>query len=362
MAQSLADDRYRDRFPACDGGPAVPAVVEREGDGDAGKPCDVLQVPVDLHHLVLVLPSLVAVLTGDDGQEVAGGTGPVLVEDVLHLRSPLDGEQLSCLLPAVGEVAVPEVAPLQVGHVDEGHAACVETEEEHVARVVQDGMEGQVEVLDPLDVGEGDAALDGLVDATVDMPEGHAVSGEALLDGQLVVRAQDAHIERGSVAGEALTTEVGLIQLHHLGIDHIERQVDALAETHETVECGLIGLARTDLAQLLLALDLGVDELEDAVMVVQCRGEAADNIVDVAGRVFGGPHLCHALQAVELPVDIDGKELQIPEPQRGGRREQDLPGGIVPLVAENLIGAFNSSEGTVVNQLKYQRSFSIRTR
>ena len=164
MAQSLADDRYRDRFPACDGGPAVPAVVEREGDGDAGKPCDVLQVPVDLHHLVLVLPSLVAVLTGDDGEEVAGGTGPVLVEDVLHLRSPLDGEQLSCLLPAVGEVAVPEVAPLQVGHVDEGHAACVETEEEHVARVVQDGMEGQVEVLDPFDVGEGDAALDGLVD------------------------------------------------------------------------------------------------------------------------------------------------------------------------------------------------------
>ena len=223
-------------------------------------------------------------------------------------------------------------------------------------------MEGQVEVLDPLDVGEGDAALDGLVDATVDMPEGHAVSGEALFDGQLVVRAQDAHIERAGVAGEALTTEVGLIQLHHLGIDHVERQVDALAETHETVECGLIGLARTDLAQLLLALDLGVDELEDAVMVVQCRGEAADNIVDVAGRVFGGPHLCHALQAVELPVDIDGEELQILEPQRGGRREQDLPGGLVPLVAENLIGAFNSSEGTVVNQLKYQRSFSIRTR
>ena len=194
------------------------------------------------------------------------------------------------------------------------------------------------------------------------MPEGHAVSGEALFDGQLVVRAQDAHIERAGVAGEALTTEVGLIQLHHLGIDHIERQVYAFAETHETVEGGLIGLARTDLAQLLLALDLGVDELEDAVMVVQCRGEAADNIVDVAGRVFGGPHLCHALQAVELPVDIDGKELQIPEPQRGGRREQDLPGGLVPLVAENLIGAFNSSEGTVVNQLKYQRSFSIRTR
>lgn len=243
MPQSLADDRYRDRFPACDGSPAVPAVVEREGDRDAGKPCDVLQVPVDLHHLVLVLPSLVAVLTGDDGQEVAGGIGPVLVEDVLHLRSPLDGEQLSCLLPAVGEVAVPEVAPLQVGHVDEGHAACVETEEEHVARVVQDGMEGQVEVLDPLDVGEGDAALDGLVDATVDMAEGHAVSGEALFDGQLVVRAQDAHIERAGVAGEALTTEVGLIQLHHLGIDHVERQVDAFAETHETVECGLIGLA-----------------------------------------------------------------------------------------------------------------------
>lgn len=97
-------------------------------------------------------------------------------------------------------------------------------------------------------------------------------------------------------------------------------------------------------------------------MVVQCRGEAADNIVDVAGGIFGGPYLCHALQAVELPVDIDGKELQIPEPQRGGRREQDLPGGLVPLVAENLIGAFNSSEGTVVNQLKYQRSFSIRTR
>ena len=95
-------------------------------------------MPVDLHHLVLVLPSLVAVLTGDDGQEVAGGIGPVLVEDVLHLRSPLDGEQLSRLFPAVGEIAVLEVAPLQVGHVDEGHAACVETEEEHVARVVQD--------------------------------------------------------------------------------------------------------------------------------------------------------------------------------------------------------------------------------
>lgn len=97
-------------------------------------------------------------------------------------------------------------------------------------------------------------------------------------------------------------------------------------------------------------------------MVVEGRGEVADNIVDVAGGIFGGPYLCHALQAVELPVDIKGEELQILEPQRGGRRKQDLPGGLVPLVAENLIGAFNSSEGTVVNQLKYQRSFSIRTR
>ena len=73
------------------------------------QPGDMLQVAVYLHHLVLVLAALVAILIADDGQQILGVALPAPVDNVLHLPCPFNGEQLPGLLPAVGKVAVPKV-------------------------------------------------------------------------------------------------------------------------------------------------------------------------------------------------------------------------------------------------------------
>lgn len=64
---------------------------------------------VDFQQLVLVLAAFGAVFFPDDGEQVLGGIGLPLVQDVLHLAGPLHGEQLSRLLPAVGDITVEQV-------------------------------------------------------------------------------------------------------------------------------------------------------------------------------------------------------------------------------------------------------------
>lgn len=222
---------------------------------------------VDFQQLVLVLAAFGAVFFPDDGEQVLGGIGLPFVQDVLHLAGPLHGEQLSRLLPAVGDVTVEQVLFAEIGHVDKRHAPHAETEDEHVARKVEAGEGGKVELLETLDLGEGDAPLDRLVYAAIDVPEGMAVGGKPTGNGHPIVGAEDAHVERGGVARQAAPEQGGFVKLQKVGVHLVEREVHALPEADEAVEGGTVGLAGTEFSYLSLVQDLGVDEVEDTAGV-----------------------------------------------------------------------------------------------
>ena len=139
-------------------------------------------------------------------------------------------------MTAVGEEAVGQVGLLEVGHVDEGHAAGVEAEEEHVAGIVEEGMGGEIELFHSGDVLYGDGALNGTVDPGVDVAERVFLFGDAFLDGAVVDGTEAAHVGGDGVHGYAAGLEVGLVFGYGVGVDVLDADVASVAETAETVE------------------------------------------------------------------------------------------------------------------------------
>ena len=137
MAHALAYDGEGDVAVACGAGPGVACDVHGEVVLESDERHDFFQFGVDEVLRALVLRAFVGCCIADDGQEVGGWRCWVLVDYGLHVFLPPHEHALSGLLAAVCEEAVGQVGFLEVGHVDEGHATCVEAEEEHVAGVVE---------------------------------------------------------------------------------------------------------------------------------------------------------------------------------------------------------------------------------
>ena len=116
------------------------------------------QLLVDGALLVLVLCAFPPLSLADDGQQIAVGELLVAVYDALHAWFPSYLQVLSCLSALVGQHPVFHIRLFQVGHVDERHAAGVETEEKQVACQPQGKCRAHTGV-DDTQVDERDGAL-----------------------------------------------------------------------------------------------------------------------------------------------------------------------------------------------------------
>ena len=207
--------------------------IHGERNGQAGHAPDGLQVAVDTHELVAVLPAPCIARLADEGEQI-GRVGGVPGDDGGHLGLHLDHQGLSRLLAPIDDVAVYHVALAQVGHVYETHAAGVETEEGHVAGKTECGTGLERQLPDAPDVVYADGALGGLVYPGVDLAKGLVVGGQPLLYGGVVGRAQVAHIERGGVAEQSPPPEIGLVEADGVFVECFEGHIHIGPEVHET--------------------------------------------------------------------------------------------------------------------------------
>ena len=216
MSESFADYRERNVFSARYRCPAVATVIQRQRHRQMSHVCHLFKVPVYLHHLVLVLPSLASVLTFYYGQQILCFIRLILVKYFLHLPCPFNDEQLPHLFAPVSEVAVAQVFLLEIRHINERHSAGAEAEDKHIAGILPDGFTREVEFLYLLDVAERDAPLHGLVHSAIDMPEGTAVVSQPPLHRHFIVGAQYTHVERRGVARQATAQHLGFVKFKQL--------------------------------------------------------------------------------------------------------------------------------------------------
>ena len=216
MSESFADYRERNVLSACYRCPAVATVIKRQRHRQMSHVCHLFKVPVYLHHLVLVLPSLASVLTFYYGQQIFGFVGLILVKYFLHLPCPFNDEQLPGLLSPVSEITVAQVFLLEISHIHERHSAGAEAEDKHVAGILPDRFPRQVQLLYLFDIAKRDAPLHGLVHSAIDMPEGTAVVSESPLHRHFIVGAQYTHVERRGVARKATAQHLGFIKFEQL--------------------------------------------------------------------------------------------------------------------------------------------------
>ena len=131
VAHAFGDDGDGDSGVVGGGGPGVSGGVGGEG-GEAcleghGAECFVIG-----GEAALVFLEGSFALSLYDGEDVDGVVAGPSVYDVAHAGLHADGEWGAGLVAPVEDVAVRDVVFLEGGHVDEGHAAGCETEEEHV--------------------------------------------------------------------------------------------------------------------------------------------------------------------------------------------------------------------------------------
>ena len=113
----------------------------------------------------------------------------------MHLTCPADGEFLSCLSSAIGDVAVGEIFFLQKCHINETHAAHVETEHKHVTCEVERFVAGDINCLELLKLSDGKCSLARFLIAGVDAPEGECLFGKFLLHGPVIRSPEYAHVK-----------------------------------------------------------------------------------------------------------------------------------------------------------------------
>lgn len=172
-------------------------------------------------HPLLGTEELVAVaLAVEDREEIARelvtgrlklGVSPERVYELLHAGFPTEGERGASLTAAVGEHAVMEVAPAEIGHVDKRHATGVEAQQEQVAGKRQTGLAGEVELAKSADHLLTDSAFHGLRLGRMSQAEGVLLSDESFVDGFVVKGLQALQVEGDGVRAEAGGSEPCLV-------------------------------------------------------------------------------------------------------------------------------------------------------
>ncbi|EJX08208.1 hypothetical protein EVA_03681 [gut metagenome] len=219
MAQRLADHLDGNTAVLGGGGPGVAKGVGRHGERDgqsAGKPMEQAVVAPE-GGLVFAVAAVEGGGTGatEDGQQVGtagrNGRGVTAAELVAGGRQEFNGEGGAGLAAVVDQEALAELAFLQVGKVDKGHAAKEKLEAGQRLGLAEVGASGIV-VKEPAELGTGKGFLLAGVYAGEDIAEkGGDVTGPSGGYTVVVDSAKHAEVGREGVGRRATGTEVVLV-------------------------------------------------------------------------------------------------------------------------------------------------------
>ena len=202
--------------------------------GDVG--CEVLRTAGqkgELLELTVVIAHSAAVLaiglhgTGpglDDGKHVVATGNGIATDDFTHSALKLDADATAGLVTAVDEVSVMNLRLGEIGHIDKGHAACQETEDEHIAHQTERGTR-KGECLKPLNDVLTYPALDGALYSGIDLAEGMGLLGQALRHAAIVYGTEGTQVTGDGIEAYAAALEPVFIIGQQGGGDGTEGKV-----------------------------------------------------------------------------------------------------------------------------------------
>ena len=295
VAHPLADDGHRHIEVACHTGPGVACHIGGEGARKSDHATDFSQAVVDILLLPMVLAVVRGVVGADDGQHVGtvGSEVCIAVDNLLRGLLPRHGEVLARFAAAVGQGAGAEVGLAEVGHVDKGHAAHEETEEEDVACEGQRRAFGQGKPGDGLELALGDGALDGGHVGQAHTAEELPVDAEVLHGGLAELGFERAQVEADGVELQLTADEPCLVAFDEVGGELVEGEVGILPEFLEPAVGLGVGHGGALALHFLLLPHLALQECEYGGALVEADGgELPEEFVE-REVAAGGGHVSH---------------------------------------------------------------------
>ena len=124
----------------------------------------------------------------------------VFLYNLLHIGLPFDVYLLRCLLSSVYEHTPIQIAMGKLCHVDERHAAGVETEHENIPCKLHARVSAQIQRFQLFDDFQREGSLDGLVNASIYVFEWRRLWYQSVIHGMVIDSAKGAQIIRGGIA------------------------------------------------------------------------------------------------------------------------------------------------------------------
>ena len=191
----------------------------------------------------LVLAAFLAIVADKEREEIRGRGSLllVLVDNGLHILLPTDAEALTSLASGIVQITVTDIGLAEVRQVDERDAPEIIAHQECVSCQLLLWGEFGIKTLDVADRCRRNGSLAGFVDARIDILEGMPLGSKPILYGTVIDSTKYAHIEGTGVAAYSChVLQVCFVRFYHIGIQLCKGSVLLMAESHETVEGGLV--------------------------------------------------------------------------------------------------------------------------
>ena len=157
-------------------------------------------------------------------------------DNFAHARFDADAQRLSGFATRVDDFIVPDIFRLQIGHVDESHAARAVAKDKKIACQRERRGIGQIQ---PPQLGDEtfvDSPLAGTVDSGIDMPKRIGLLDTVLADGFIVNGSENTHVKRYGIAHDAPPDQKAVVLVDQGFGYGRKRNVFCPEKTHKTVQ------------------------------------------------------------------------------------------------------------------------------
>ena len=197
------------------GGPGVADHVRRELTADADLTAQAGQGAVIAGQRQGVVFGIIIIHQREDILTVAVAVAP---QDGQGLGLQADGDSDAGLTAAVRQVAAADLAPSEMGHIDERHAADIEAELAYIGgqpQAVVSGAGGE----QAFHLPQLQGALTGLLVTREHAAEGVALGRKPLIDSAVEQGLQGAQVGAAGVTAQAPVEQPLLVVLHELPVE-----------------------------------------------------------------------------------------------------------------------------------------------
>ena len=186
---------------------------------------EVFQVAIEDRQTVFVLR--MGRRAGGEYREKVGARGcrrGIFADDLPHPGGDFHADLDSGLATVIDQLFAPDIVARQIRHIDKGHAACQETEDEHIAHQTERRTR-EGERLKPLDDVLTYPALDGALYSGIDLAEGMGLLGQALRHAAIVYGTEGTQVTGDGIEAYAAALEPVFIIGQQGGGDGTEGKV-----------------------------------------------------------------------------------------------------------------------------------------